>query len=181
MLRICWLAASLSDCAISGKSWTISGCSAACAIDTSAPSRSPRPSPSIRPRSVSLSALISTSDAGRMTSSFIRSISVVPPARKWTSAPLRSAAACTAASGLVTDWYANGRMTLPRLRHDRLGLFDGRDDVRIGRATTDVPAHILADVGVFTRVPLLYAGDRGKDLAGGTVSALERVVGDEGL
>src|SRR5579885_1225796 len=66
-------------------------------------------------------------------------------------------------------------------RHPVLGLTDGREDVRIGGAAAEIAAHILADLLVAARMPLLDAGDRLQDLSRRAVAALEGVLVDEGL
>src|SRR4029453_18350007 len=58
-------------------------------------------------------------------------------------------------------------------------LADGGDDVGIGAAAAEVAAHELADLRVGTRTPLFEERERGHDLAGGAVAALEPVVADE--
>src|SRR5207248_4931124 len=63
----------------------------------------------------------------------------------------------------------------------RRGLLDGRNDVRIRGAATNIAAHIFADIIVAGSVAFLDAGDRRHDLARRAVAALERVLLDEGL
>src|SRR5580700_5024026 len=106
-------------------------------------------------------ALMSTSVSGLRTSSFMRSRSVVPPARK--AAPDPSAREASIASSALK--YVKGRMTSVPL-HLRLGLFHGCNDMRIGRASAEIPAHILADVIVVFRMAFVHAGDRRHDLSG---------------
>src|ERR1700722_6143037 len=164
MLRICWLAASLSDCAIIGQSRPTAGCSAASAMRTSAPRRSP---------------------AG---------VAWVPPARYCAGLasaeePRAAATARTAAAGVAGRSNANGCM--PRLlslsgsgrggRHGALRLLYRRDDVRIGGAATEVSAHVFAYVAVIAGIALVDAGDRRQDLPRRAVAALEGVLVDEGL
>jgi hypothetical protein len=58
-------------------------------------------------------------------------------------------------------------------------LLDGRDDVRVGPAATDVAVHRLLDVGISGPDVLLEHRDGGHDLARGAVAALVAVVLDE--
>src|SRR6267143_955465 len=58
---------------------------------------------------------------------------------------------------------------------------DRSQDSDVGAAATEVPAHVLPDLVGRAGVALLYAGDRGHDLAGGAVAALIGVVVQEGL
>src|SRR5437868_9711681 len=116
--------------------------------------------------------------SGRITSSFIRSSNVVPPARY--CALLRCAPnARTAAAALSTRSKTKGRIALlPRCLPR---LLDGVDDVRIGGATAQIAAHVFANVGVLLRMSLMHAGDRRQDLSRCAVATLEGVVIDEGL
>src|SRR5689334_9857663 len=131
----------------------MSPCAATSDIFASAPSRRCSPPGSIADQPCAR-GLMSTIAAGRITSSFIRSISVVPPASGWAVARvnglLEAAAAlsaCTAMSGSVALWYENGRMGLAF--HDLgCGLLHGGDDVGIGGTAADIAAHVLADVGI---------------------------------
>lgn len=59
-------------------------------------------------------------------------------------------------------------------------LLDGRDDVRVGAAATDVAVHCLLDVGVRGADVLPENRDGGHDLARSAVSALVAVVLNEG-
>src|SRR5580704_2545433 len=125
---------------------------------------------------------MSTSVEGRITSSFIRSTSVVPPASGWIAATVRgslagaaAASACTADDGSVALRYAKGRMGLAFLlvgQDRRRRLFHRRDDVRIGGAAADVAAHIFADIVVAVGMPLGHAGHRRHYLSRRAVTAL---------
>src|SRR6266545_4464654 len=88
---------------------------------------------------------------------------VVPPARK---VPGEATADSTVA-GAVSS---NGRIGLPC-------LFDGGDDVRVGRAAADVAGHELPHV----LDTLLDRRDRRHDLTGRAEPALQRVPVDERL
>src|SRR4051812_18941951 len=125
--------------------------------------------------------------AARMTSSFIRSNSVVPPARYWLAAwtapawftPLSAwcARMAASASSMRVNW--NGCMSA--LLHHGFGLVDCVHDVGIGRAAAEIAAHVFADLHVALDVAFLHACDGGHDLAGCAVAALEGVVIDERL
>src|ERR1700722_1995398 len=194
MLRICWLAASVNDLAKIGQPRPIGGCWAASAMRTSAPRCSPAGVASMRPSAPSPRPLMSTTVCGRITSSFMRSRSVVPPARYCAGLasaeePRAAATARTAAAGVAGRSNANGCM--PRLlslsgsgrggRHGALRLLYRRDDVRIGGAATEVSAHVFAYVAVIAGIALVDAGDRRQDLPRRAVAALEGVLVDEGL
>src|SRR3954454_6822336 len=155
MLRSCCEALSSSAREIAGYT---PGCAAMSLIRSSAPNRSP--SPVSIPRSGS--ALMSWTCRGTRTSSFIRSTSVVPPARK-VPGPATASATVT---GAVSSNGRTGRP--PRGPGPRLGLLDGRDDVRVRRAAAEVAGHELPHVGDV----LLHRGERGHDLAGGAGPAL---------
>src|SRR5690348_2115312 len=186
MLRICGLAASCSDCAITGRFSLTAACSQAAAMRASAPSHSPRAPNSMRPDGEVSSALMSVTRCGRITSSFIRSINVVPPATYWpaacTLAASRAPAApCAriAASTLPARSNTNGRMS--GSLDFRRGVEHGVDDVGIGRATAEIAAHVFAHLRLVLGMALVHAGDGRHDLPGRAVAALERVVVDEGL
>src|SRR5688572_3555416 len=152
----------------------------------------------------------STSSVGLSTSSFIRSRTFVPPARNFDCGLL--AAARTAMSGSVARTYLNGLMAVlfphagqlllageapgvPRLAAGVNFLHRG-DDLGIGAAAAEVPAHALADLVVghlcarpgdvlcrvagLPRARLGEKADRGADLPRSAVAALEGVVLDEG-
>src|SRR5258707_1195572 len=135
----------------------------------------------MRPSAVRSRALISITISGRMTSSFIRSMSVVPPARNWASpAPcVRPAAAIIAAAGESARSNTKGRMS--DSLHGALGLIDGVYDVRISRAPAQVSAHEFANLRVIARMPLPNTADRRDNLPGRAVAALKPVMIDEGL
>src|SRR5689334_14604292 len=127
--------------------------SAASAICASAPSLSPCCPNSILPRLLALSALMSITLRGCITLSRIRSINVVPPASNCVGALMsasrsepRHTCARTADWALSSREYWNGCML--GLLHQRLGLLDGVDDVRVGGAAAQIAAHVFADVGV---------------------------------
>ena len=65
--------------------------------------------------------------------------------------------------------------------HLALGLVDRLDDVRIGRASAEIAAHMFADLGVAPGMPFSDAADRRDDLPRRAVAALECVLIDEGL
>ena len=186
MLRICALAASCSACAITGKLRLRRRDGRR--RPPSAPWRraaSPSGRHSICAELAFCSALMSTTRAGRITSSFIRSSSVVPPARYW----LGASAAGVAGARLMAQHGGLGVVGAGELERPHrqpsficgFGLIDRVDDVRIGRAAAQVAAHVFADFGVALGVAFLDAGDRRHDLAGRAVAALEGVVIDEGL
>src|SRR5690349_9083084 len=134
---------------------------------------------------------MSTSTPGRITSSFIRSMSVVPPASGWIAASVNgslpdaaAASACTADGTSTALWYINGRMRLTFLlvgRNGRCGLFHGRNDVRISSAAADVATHVLANIVVAAGVTFLHATHCRHDLSRGAITALERILLDKGL
>src|SRR5258705_7274015 len=132
--------------------------------------------------------LMSTICLGRSTLSFIRSISVVPPATKRTSAD------CCAVDDAAPNWTAwstvvgrlnwNVSISLLRYRFQRLGLFTrglyGCDDVGIGATTADIAVHGLLDVLICGTDGFFEESNCRHDLARGTVAALVSVVLDEG-
>src|SRR5712672_1613728 len=137
--------------------------------------------------------LMSTICLGRSTLSFIRSISVVPPATKRTSAD------CCAVDDVAPNWTAwstvvgrlNWNVSISLLRYRfgwpeavRLGLFARRlygcDDVGIRAAAADIAVHGLLDVLICRADGLLEESNSRHDLARGTVTALVSVVFDEG-
>src|SRR6266851_479496 len=119
--------------------------------------------------------LMSMTSSGRSTFSFIRSSKVVPPATKRVP---DFAPAAIAASASSARWNSNDRISAPRLGL-AAGLLDGRDDVGIGAATTDVAAHAFADIGIARPAGLLEQRDRRHDLAAGAIAALIGIVRDE--
>src|SRR5829696_6465368 len=109
--------------------------------------------------SASFRRVRSTSSFGRSTSSFIRSRRLVPPARNFARGLAATPAA--AAAGSLARTYLNGLIGFPLLPDPRqlflpdeaprprrlparMGLLDGRDDLRVGAAAADVAAHPLA-------------------------------------
>jgi hypothetical protein len=58
-------------------------------------------------------------------------------------------------------------------------ILNGRDDVGVGSPAADVAAHQLLHIRVGRAAVLLEKGDRGHDLARGTVTALVAIVLDE--
>src|SRR3712207_782841 len=72
------------------------------------------------------------------------------------------------------------RSPFPRGGGVRGGVLYGRDDVVVGAAATQIPAHPIADLLRRARVALLDARDACHDLARGAVAALEGVAFDEG-
>src|SRR6202790_597693 len=115
---------------------------------------------------------ISISRVGRSTSSFIRSIRMVPPAMNFAAG---SAAIWRTAS---TTSFARAYWKLIMAGHR---LLNGRDNVGVGSATADVAAHQLADlIGALG----LAFGDqprRRANLARRAIAALECVMIDERL
>src|SRR6185312_2410472 len=172
MLRSCTDAPSSSASRTTGRRRTTVGSAASSSIVVSAPTRTVAPV-STTPRSGS--RVMSTSLIGSSTPSFIRSTWVVPPARY--AAPGSPACVVSASGRLAARTYSKVRM----------GVFlggdvaDGGDDVRVRRAAADVAAHELADVGVGPGAALVEQRDRGHDLPGSAVAALETVVPDERL
>src|SRR6266545_4605802 len=165
----------------------MSGCSAASAMCTSAPIQSP-PSPmDIRPKSDDLRGLMSIRRSGRITSSFIRSMRVVPPARKCVvPVPLFHACAVSIASrGVAAESNIKGRIALsfacPSSTRAELGLVHGRHDVGISAATADIPAHVLADRSVAFGMPFIHTADGRHDLSRRAIAALKGVMLDKGL
>src|ERR1700729_209285 len=111
------------------------------------------------------SALISTTVVGASTPSFIRSISVVPPAMK--RAPVgRTSSSAFATSPAAT--YSNGCIVGPVVR-----AADRRQDVRIRAASTEIPAHRLAQLVVGVGAALRDDAHRGHDLPGRAIAALK--------
>src|SRR5204862_6923940 len=116
-----------------------------------------------------------------------RSMSVVPPARNCRApcgaAAGKLAAALTASLMEFTASNTKGRMALVLRRgwHDGLGLLHSRDDVGVGAAAAEVPAHVFADVRVAAGMAFMHAGDGRHDLARRAVPALEGIVIDECL
>src|SRR5690242_13321138 len=104
----------------------------------------------------------STSSFGRSMSSFIRSMTLVPPARNFACG--FAATARAAAPGSVARAYLNGLKAVlpadagellfvdepPRVLGLSAGMdfLDGGDDLRVGAAAADVAAHALADLVV---------------------------------
>ena len=92
--------------------------------------------------------------------------------------PARNALAGSAATSAIASSTAAARVYAER-PHASPHRPNRRADVRIGRAAADVAAHELGDVLVAGGVALLDQLDRGHDLPGRAVAALERVVLDE--
>jgi hypothetical protein len=67
------------------------------------------------------------------------------------------------------------------LLHVGLGLFDGIHNVWVGGAAAQIAAHKFADLSIIFCMALMHARDRGHNLPGRTVAALECIVIDEGL
>jgi hypothetical protein len=65
--------------------------------------------------------------------------------------------------------------------HHVHGLLNRRNDVRIGSASAEIAAHQLADLVRSLCLTFRNETDRGTDLPGRAVAALERIVIDEGL
>ena len=116
---------------------------------------------------------MSISRVGRSTSSFIRSIRLVPPAMNF-------------AVGIGRDLaHRVGDVVGARILeidHDLPHrLLDRRDDVGIGAAAADVAAHQLADLVGGLRLAFGDQPGRRADLSRRAVAALERVMVDERL
>src|SRR5882757_3944614 len=156
MFRSCWEA-------LSSKAREITGYTPGCAAMSLIRSNAPIRSPSLVSMPRNGSSLMSRTCRGVSTLSFIRSTSVVPPAR---NVPGAASAASTVAGAV----RSKGRISPPR-------LFDCRDDVRVGRAAADVAGHELPDV----LDALLDRGDRRHDLPGGAEPALQGVLVEERL
>src|SRR3954449_1540703 len=92
---------------------------------------------------------------------------------------LSAPAAAIAASTSLAASNANGRISC--LSDFASCLPYGGDDVRIGRATAKIAAHILADIAIRFGVALLDAAGGRHDLARRAIAALEGVIIDEGL
>src|SRR3954451_6259203 len=56
---------------------------------------------------------------------------------------------------------------------------NGGPDIGVRGTAAEIATHPLGDLGVTRRVALVEQGDRGHDLAGGTVAALECVLRNE--
>src|SRR5215831_979592 len=123
--------------------------------------------------SVSGRGLMSTTADGCSTCSFIRSMSVVPPARNRARAPA-SMAECSS----VAVMNSNGRMRSASIPAHGL---DDRHDALVRTAPADVAAHALPHVLVGG--PAVFAEEchRRHDLAGRAVAALKCVVFNECL
>src|ERR1700677_2300254 len=121
-----------------------------------------------------------------MTSSFIRSTSVVPPARYSTGAPAldqrepRERRSGANGSDLARRAFVSKSAHRSTL-HLRFSVRDSGDDVRVSRAAAKIAAHVFADRVLIARVPLLHAADGRHDLARRAIAALEGVVIDKGL
>src|SRR5215470_11963481 len=103
--------------------------------------------------------LMSSTRAGVSTFSFIRSISVVPPPRKRTSAPCCAVVACAQRQWPRPDLLhrctrSDASRTPPALRAPA-DLLYGRDDVCVGAAAADIAAHQLLDRSVIGSTWLL--------------------------
>lgn len=134
------------------------------------------------------SRLMSTRWLGFSMSSFIRSSRLVPPLMNF--APVLDTAATAACASVARSYVKD---LIPDLLRDAA---DGRDDIGIGGAPTDVAAHPLADLLIGQRDPRrghvsggvagparLHLGkhaDGRTDLAGSAVATLEAVTLDEG-
>src|SRR5438477_7008187 len=125
-------------------------------LRTIAPTRTPPPGSSSIP--VSGTALRSTRAVGRSTCSFIRSTSVVPPARYRAPA---AAAASRAARRSVAVTYRKASITSAAIAAHRL---DRGDDARIRAAAADVAAHTLAHIVVVGPARFAQKCDRRHDL-----------------
>src|ERR1700722_18472680 len=60
-------------------------------------------------------------------------------------------------------------------------LFDGRDDLRVSRASAEITTHVFLNIGVGFRVTFFYARYRGHDLPGRAITALKAVLINERL
>src|SRR5207237_523798 len=143
-------------------------------LRTIAPTRTPPPGSA--EISVSGSALMSTIAGGRSTWSFIRSTSVVPPARERAPATATRAARAPRSSVAVTK--RKGSIPSAAIAAHRL---DCRDDSRVRAAAADVSAHALPHIVIVGPARLAEQRDGRHDLSGRAVAALQAVVIDEGL
>src|SRR5438045_2509876 len=141
-------------------------------LRTSAPTRTPPPG--VSAISVSGSALMSTTVRGRSTCSFIRSTSVVPPARYRAPADAAARAACSSAAATnLKGSIASAPPAAHRLHR--------RDDAGVGAAAADVSAHAFPNIVVVGAAGFLQQRDGRHDLSRRAVAALEAVAVDEGL
>src|SRR5262249_33746503 len=98
----------------------------------------------------------------------MRSIRVVPPARKRMSAPCCAVFACAAApmaaAAFSGRWKSNTRIGILGSSGVVANVLDGGDDVGVGAAAADVAAHELLDVGIGGAAGFVQQGDGGHDL-----------------
>src|SRR5688500_15494624 len=124
---------------------------------------------------------MSSNRAGVSTFSFIRSSSVVPPARNRTSAPccavFACAAAATAAEGSLGRTNSKVFMEIALVRGSRFlaNLLDRGNDVGIGPAAADVAAHQFLHGRVVGTARFLEQGNGRHDLTGCAIAALVAV------
>src|SRR5215213_5350793 len=157
MLRNCPDAPATMACVSSGKFCRIRGWLAVSVFFASAPIETTPPGAAFI--SASFRRVRSTSSFGRSTSSFIKSMMLVPPARNFACGFDATARAAAAAS--LARVYLNGLIGFPLLPDPRqLLLFDeaprprrlparvdfpdGGDDAGVRAAAADVAAHALA-------------------------------------
>src|ERR1041385_6984652 len=119
--------------------------------------------------------LISTSMAGNITLSFIRSMSVVPPA---TNAALGARTRSIASFSFLAFAYSKGSIAFP-LSAFAHGLYRGKN-IGISPAAADIAAHAFANIIVTGAAGLFQQCRGGHDLSRCAVSALEGIVFNEG-
>ncbi len=129
--------------------------------------------------------LISITRSGRSTPSFIRSTSVVPPARKRTLAPCCAvgdsapAAIAAAVAGANEIEGLHGQAPAVAQKNSsaaRRHLLDRPHDVRISAAAADIAAHEFANVVIRSAARFAKQRHRRHDLPGGAITALIGVV-----
>src|SRR5262249_28163184 len=127
---------------------------------------------------------MSSSRAGVSTSSFIRSISVVPPATNRTSAPCCAVFACPAtlmaAAAFSGRANSNECMELSTsLRCVFTDLLNCGHDVGVSAAAANIAAHHFLHRNVVWTAGFFEERNRRHDLAGRAVAALVPVAGEK--
>jgi hypothetical protein len=139
LLRICWLAAKFSACAIAGKLRMISALSAACPIRTKAPSRAPFEVTSMRPSSEDASALT----AGQVVVwNWTFRMSAAPPGfQQHLTAPTFDEAQTAVEAG-PTGWRWRGCVHLrPRAERPPVSLAKGKPNSLFPAEGTSIIIH----------------------------------------
>src|SRR5215212_7083762 len=123
-----------------------------------------------------------TSRSGRRTFSWRSCTMSVPPAMYSAGASLRPAWArkASAVGRSRGRSRVKGCMALasPRRTGRARRVLDRRDDVVVGSAAAEIPAHPIPDLLRRAGVALADAGDAGHNLPGGAVAALECIALD---